>query len=134
MRLDIWADCLQPLTEIAALGPLKVAWEELMMRPVEHMPKDDQAVLAALSGMTDANALAVLRALRWWASERPEPSAPVTVAQLRDRVVLLASRGEDEDMQALDRLLAALVRQSAPPGLLAALRASLTNKKPEGEA
>lgn len=131
MRLDIWAACLEPLTEIAALGTLKIAWVDLLRRPPELMPKDDQAVLAALSGMTDANALAVLRALRWWASERPEPSAPVTVAQLRDRVVLLASRGEDEDMQALDRLLAALVRQSAPPGLLAALRASLTGGKGE---
>jgi hypothetical protein len=134
MRLDIWAACLEPLTEIAALGTLKIAWVDLLRRPPEHMPKDDQAVLAALTAMSDTHALAVLRALARWASELQDPSAPVTTADLRARVAALDSRGEAADMQALDRLLAALVRQSAPPGLLAALKASLTGGKPGGEA
>lgn len=134
MRLDLWARCLGPIEEFAALWPLKVYWLDLMRRPLEEMPKDDRAVVAALSEMDNANAVAVVRAMSRWASELQDPSAPVTMADLRARVAALDSRGEAADMQALDRLLAALVRQSAPPGLMAALKASLTGGKPEGEA
>lgn len=134
MRLDLWARCLGPIEEFAALWPLKVYWLDLMRRPLEEMPKDDRAVVSALSEMNNANAVAVVRAVSRWASELQDPSAPVTTADLRARVAELDSRGEGADTEALDRLLTALVRQASPPGLLAALRVSLSGGKPEGEA
>lgn len=118
MRLDLWKDYLDAVLQFPTLTPISLLrhWEDLLSRPVPFMPKSDQRVRDALLGMTDADAIAVLRALSRWASELQDPSAPRTTADLCVRVAALDSRGESADMQALDRLLAALVRQSRAAG------------------
>lgn len=133
MRIDRWGDLARHLRDLAQRQPavMPYFWRRLLAESPSTLPRSDRVLMAALSEISEASVprvIAVLDALVRWAPEAPRPATP---RDLLDRVKLLRHRSDAEalaDAEALDALLAGVVRRTAPPGLLEALKAVFTGE------
>lgn len=131
MRVHLWAELAPDICRFARRQPhlMPYFWRRLMNETPSTITRSDRVLMAALSEISEVSVprvIAVLDALTRWAPEAPRPATP---RDLLARVRLLRHRGDAEalaDAEALDALLAGVVRRTAPPGVLDALRAVFT--------
>lgn len=131
MHVHHWADFAPGIRDLACSRPhlMPYFWRRLMNETPSTITRSDRVLMAALTEISEASVprlIAALDALVRWAPEAPRLATP---RDLHQRVKLLQARGDAQsqaDAEALDALLAGVVRRSAPPGVLDALRAVFT--------
>lgn len=137
MHVHRWAEFAPGIRQFAQSRPhlMPYFWRRLMNETPSTITRSDRVLMAALSEISEASVprvIAVLDALVRWAPDAPRYAAP---RDLHDRVKLLRHRGDAvalADAEALDALLAGVVRRTAPPGLLESLKAVFTGEASTG--
>ena len=129
MDLDFWSELCPSIRKVAEDEPqhLPELWDRMSLLAGPTLTEGDQVLMTALKDIgttSSVRLVAALDALVRWALVAPRPAS---TRELHRRVKLLQATRDAEaqaDGEALDGLLAAIIRQTAPPGLLDALRIS----------